>query len=228
VLNQPDFVVIDKPRSLPTIATNDNIIENALHQTSELIGQKLWSVHRLDHPTSGCLIFAKSSNACSVLNKSWAACTKKYYSLLAQAERPDPPVLPIAGSKITHSMDTTARGVPKPISDKPEEERGIDKECSLILESYESLGTLPGSNLPRAFAKVQLLTGRTHQIRTQFAQLGWPLEHDILYREGFDRDYCELNGIDYFDPDLSLRCYRLKFEYQGQQYDVELETGPDF
>lgn len=229
VLDQPDFCVVDKPRGLPSIATNDNYVENALYQTSQILGQPLWSVHRLDHPTSGCLIFAKTQKACREFNKTWSTNTRKFYSLVAQAEQQNPNDLPPPGTKVTHWMNASGRGVPKPISNVPIPEKGIDKECSLIMQSWERTSDNNNQNLPRAFAKVEILTGRTHQIRTQFAQLGWPLQHDILYRAGFDRQECETNGVDFFCPDqLVLRCYRIMFNYKGQEFDIQLNTGIEY
>ena len=39
-----DFVVIDKPRSMPSIATRSNYVENAIYLTGEMLNCRLWSV----------------------------------------------------------------------------------------------------------------------------------------------------------------------------------------
>jgi 23S rRNA pseudouridine1911/1915/1917 synthase len=219
---------------MPSVSTNDNFVENAVYLTANVLGQKLWSVHRLDLPTSGCLILAKSGAASGAIQKQWSE-ARKCYSLVVQAEdvfendqelannqRPPVPI----GSTITHWMDTSCRGAPKPISSFRSDSH--DKECSLVLESWEPLPCDPVTRQARAFVKVRLLTGRTHQIRSQMGQIGWPLQDDIMYRKGFDVLECERQGIEFYDPPLSLRCYRMTFKYKEEDFTVELETGPHF
>jgi len=67
---------------------------------------------------------------------------------------------------------------------------------------------------------VKLLTGRTHQIRAQFAHLGWPLKNDTMYRKGYVREEAECTH-DVFNTNLKLRCFRVEFEFQGKHYDVQ-------
>ena len=169
---------------------------------------------------------AKNAKTCRIMNDNWATNTKKFYSLIVQAEEPNPPSLPNPGSKVTHYTISAHHVLPRPMSSVKNEEEGFDKDCSLIIESWEPLECEKGTNFPRAFVKVQLLTGRTHQIRAQFAHLGWHLQDDIMYSKMYDRDECTRKGIEVFDAPLSLRCYRIAFKYLEQDYDIVLSTGP--
>jgi tRNA pseudouridine65 synthase len=91
------FVVIDKPAGLSvhpnagqtskgqrarregTKRGKDVPSEVPLYQRAEFVttllrrqlGRKIWPVHRLDEPTSGCLLCSFSSEACGVMNKAW-------------------------------------------------------------------------------------------------------------------------------------------------------------
>lgn len=69
VAQTPDYVVIDKPAGVPTYATVDNLIENALAQTRIATGKELLATQRLDVPVSGLLVFAVNKNFQTYFNK---------------------------------------------------------------------------------------------------------------------------------------------------------------
>jgi tRNA pseudouridine65 synthase len=79
ILHQdPDFVVIDKPETFHVHAPEDPSIHAdpskiVLQQLRDQLGCKVYPVHRLDVPTSGCLLMALSSEAASLLSKQLEA-----------------------------------------------------------------------------------------------------------------------------------------------------------
>jgi len=210
------------------VATACNYVENALYQTSHLVGSPLWPVHRLDTPTTGLLLFSKSSKECARLTKSFRARTvHKFYSLIAEAESPASPDLPPAGTLVTHWMDLSGTTAPKPIAFREDAANGFDKEAKLVIEDLRDLAPEAGEpeGLRRKLVMVKLLTGRTHQIRAQFGLLGWPLRNDVLYRPHFCRDTVEASGLDPFNPVLDLRCYRMQFEFKDHVFDVSVDPN---
>ncbi|HEY7125145.1 MAG TPA: RluA family pseudouridine synthase [Ktedonobacterales bacterium] len=121
-------------------------------------------VHRLDKDTSGLLIVAKTSEALTLLSQQFQErqVVKRYLALLdgrlslkeGAIEAPigrDP--------RQRHRMAVVAQG-------------GRQAQTLFWVEREFARFTL---------AKVQILTGRTHQIRVHFAAIGHPVAGDALY-----------------------------------------------
>ena len=75
---------------------------------------------------------------------------------------------------------------------------------------YETLGRTAGMSLVR----VELITGRTHQIRCQFASRGWPLVGERKY--SLLQDGCE----------LALWSQRLSFRHPRTGEPLRFEAQP--
>lgn len=187
-----DFLILDKPPGLPTHPTLDNYVENAQQLLQSQLGQKIYVTHRLDIPTSGLLILAKTPEAQSRINKLFLKgyVNKAYRALTAG-------VLPIG--LLTHYIDPSGK-VPRPIQSEPAE--GWWK-CQLeVLASLEA----------RAFFvnQIRLLTGKTHQIRAQLSALGEPVLNDVTYGAP------AMPGA----LGIGLECTQLQFRYGGESFNV--------
>lgn len=124
------------------------------------------TVHRLDAPVSGLMVFARSARAASELSRQIrdGIFEKSYLAVLRGTQ-----ILPSAElfdllardkeKRFTHVVNTQEKGV---------------QEARL---HYEALAERDGMTLVR----IQLLTGRTHQIRVQFSSRGLPLAGDKRY-----------------------------------------------
>lgn len=188
--NQEDFLVLDKPGGCPTHATLDNAVENAKYALERTLGIPLYTTHRLDIATRGLLLFAKSPRAQAGLNRRFAERKiEKIY--LAKSRSRVPP------GHYVHYMDRASR-VPRSIQE-PFATGWWD--CRLQVEES---GPLPSGD---HWHRVRLITGRTHQIRAQFAALGSPLTGDPLY-----------GGRE--EEELGLECAEMAFEWRGRLWRV--------
>ena len=163
------LLVVDKPAGVvvhPAPGNEHGTLAQGLVEHGARGGHELRPgiVHRLDKDTSGLLIVAKGERA--------------YQALVGAMERRD----------IERVYVTLLRG------DLPQDEGTIDapigrhvrdrKRMSLhttagkrAVTHFRVLGRAPGFTLVR----VQLETGRTHQIRVHFAALGYPVAGDVQY-----------------------------------------------
>ena len=80
-----DFVAANKPAGMPTQATRDRK-QRSLEELLRLEYKSIYVVHRLDTPTSGAVLFARSSEAAARLSKILPEIRKTYLA------RVDPPL----------------------------------------------------------------------------------------------------------------------------------------
>jgi 23S rRNA pseudouridine1911/1915/1917 synthase len=195
VIFENDFcLVLNKPSGIPSHPAVDNIIENALTQTSLAKKIPLFVTHRLDTLTSGLIVFAKKQSFAKSFNLQLQDRTisKRYVALIESTQK--------LSSQLTHYMNPTT-GTPKKLCDAETEGWDI---CKLeILEQKEISKDL-------SWVKINLLTGRTHQIRAQLSHLQAPIVGDTLY--GAKLPYQE-NAIALRSCEIEFNCNdeRLKF-----------------
>jgi len=173
-----ELLVIDKPAGIAVHPGagryQGTVVHGLLYQVSNLrgVGGELRPgiVHRLDKDTSGCLAVAKTERALRGLQAQFKARqVEKRYRALVHGAPPD-------------------RGeIDAPLGRHPTDRKRFSSRARSgrrALTRFSVLGRAPGA----AWLEVELLTGRTHQIRAHFAEAGWPLFCDKLYggtrREG--------------------------------------------
>ena len=127
-------------------------------------------VHRLDRPTSGIVVFAKTSKALPRLNKMFAEkdAKKTYWAVVKNCPNE-------AEKRLVHYMkrNTKQNKSYAHIKEIPDSKKAI-LTYSII------------KKLDRYFLlEVDLETGRHHQIRSQLTAIGSPIKGDLKY--GFDR-----------------------------------------
>ncbi len=188
VYEDDDLLVFDKPAGLPVHATLDNYLENAKHLLENELKIPIYSTHRLDIPTQGLLLFAKSKSTQTHLNRlfSHRKVQKIYHAITAS---------PVSRGEYVLYLNPETR-VPREYSFAPREGWW---ECRLIIEASE---THPFGYCQR----ISLETGKTHQIRAQLAALGAPILGDVLY--GSTKNYVHER--------LALESYSLSFTYRSR------------
>ena len=125
------------------------------------------TVHRLDRAVSGLMVLARSAEAASVLSREIReGGFEKEYCAVVHGQTPDEDRLVDLmfrdkARKMSFITDTPAKGV---------------QEASLRFRTL-------WRNRGMSCVRITLETGRTHQIRVQFASRGWPLAGERKYSE---------------------------------------------
>jgi 23S rRNA pseudouridine1911/1915/1917 synthase len=127
-------------------------------------------VHRLDRPTTGIVVFAKTSKALERLNKMLREKTiqKTYWAVVK--------------NKPVKSEDTLVNYLRKnPKNNKATvfNKETIDSKKAIL--HYKTIKSLDNYHL----LEIDLETGRHHQIRAQLSHISCPIKGDLKY--GFDR-----------------------------------------
>ena len=130
----------------------------------------LGTVHRLDRPTTGLVIFAKTSKALPRLNKLFVSKDiKKTYWAIVKNEPPK------TEDTLTHWLKKN----PKNNKSYAHSKEVNDSKKAIL--HYKLLKKLDNYFL----LEINLETGRHHQIRSQLYTIGCPIKGDLKY--GFDR-----------------------------------------
>ena len=153
-------------------------------------GGEIFAVHRLDTPTTGVMVYARTKQAAAFLSKEMAEGRfQKEYLALVHGR----PVEPSGGMEDWLYKD--ARNKTYVVK---RERKGVKK----AILSYETLQTCADAAYGTlSLVRIRLQTGRTHQIRVQFASRKMPVLGDGKY------------GAKDNAPFLGLACCRLTFRH---------------
>lgn len=157
-------------------------------------------IHRIDRPTSGLVVFARTSKGLSRMNELFrkGEVHKTYWAIVQN--RP-----PKQTDTLTHWLVAHEKGNRTEVFDAPKE--GAQKavlKYRLIAEGerYHLL-------------EVELLTGRKHQIRAQLSHIGCPIKGDLKY------------GARRSNPGggISLQSHRICFQHPVSKLEIDI-TAP--
>ena len=206
------LLVVVKPQNIPSQADSSED-EDMLSLVKKYIKEKYNKpgnvyaglVHRLDRPTGGVMVFAKTSKAASRLSSEIVDGTlKKEYLVVLDGQ------LPLKTKKVVNYL-------------KKDEENNIVKIVPMAEEGakraeliFEVLETDFNEKRCLSLAKIQLLTGRSHQIRVQMANLKAPVFGDGKYGK-----------VESSTKELALWAYKLEFVHPTTKQKMIFKVLPD-
>lgn len=195
VYEDSSFLVLNKPSGIPSHAAVDNIVDNSLYQLEIAGNRKLMITHRLDTLTEGLIVYGKTKYFVSAFNNliQNRLIQKKYVALVETTS-----VLP---KKLIHYMETSLRA-PKKVTEYFQEKSAL---CELDVEQ-QVIGP------DTSWIKINLMTGRTHQIRAQTSAMQAPICGDVLYGS---KTIWPKNGI-------ALRACEIGFTWNDKTYEFKL------
>lgn len=166
-------------------------------------------VHRLDQPVSGLLVFAKTKEAAADLSRQLGTGTANKYYYACCAGIPEE-----AKGKLVHYL---ARDGKSNLARIVEEGNRDGKRAELQYFLEEKKGDC-------SILRIELMTGRFHQIRAQLSAIGHPLLGDRKYGTEKTQRLSREKGIRF----VALCAYRLEFRHPKTGKNMEfLLSGED-
>lgn len=156
-------------------------------------------VHRLDRPTSGVVLFAKTSKALSRLNKAFSnRDTQKIYWAVVKNKPKQESARLVHYLKRNHKQNKSYAHI-----------KAVPESKKAIL-NYRLIKSLDNYHL----LEIHLETGRHHQIRSQLSAIGCPIKGDLKY--GFDRSNK--------DASIHLHAQKLTITHPVQKEDITFKA----
>lgn len=167
------IIVVIKPQNVPTMA-DESGDEDMLTRVKAYVKEKynkqgeafIGLVHRLDRPTGGIMVFARNSKSAKRLSEQFSthSVEKVYYAVTNGSVK-------IKSQKLTNYLKKDEKeNIVKIV---PMSEKGA-KKAELIYKVLDDNGK-------ESLLEVKILTGRSHQIRLQLSNIGFPLVGDVKY-----------------------------------------------
>ena len=191
------LLVIVKPAGLEA----EHQVPAALAEQLGLPAAEIRCVHRLDRGVGGVMVYARTAQAAADLSRQVAdrALEKEYLALVRGL--PDP-----AEGSMEDLLYHDARRNKSFVVTRAR--RGV-KPASL---DYRVLGCRQTDTGPVSLVRVDLHTGRPHQIRVQFASRTWPLLGDGRYGGG--------------SGEIALWARRLRFSHPATGAPLAFSCSP--
>ncbi len=201
-------VVADKPPGISTVpfedgeqGTFDQLVRLALARREKRSGPPLGVVHRIDRPTSGLVVFARTLSAKRHLEQQFRvhSIRRRYLALCHGA---------VAGGTLHSRL----------VADRGDGLRGSTTHPRLgraATTHVRPLETLGGATL----VECRLETGRTHQIRIQLSEAGHPLLGERVYVRDYEGPLLDA-------PRLMLHAAELGFVHPSSGRLLQFESAP--
>ncbi len=188
-----DIVQGDKTGDMPLSEVVKEYIKDKYNKPGNVY---LGVVHRLDRPTSGIVVFARTSKALPRLNQLFKDrdAKKTYWAIVKNMP-------PKEEGSLVHYLKRNPKQNKSyaHIKEVPESKKAIlDYKIIQKLNNYFLL-------------EIDLHTGRHHQIRSQLSAIGSPIKGDLKY--GFDRS----------NKDASISLHARKLSFSHPVKDIELD-----
>lgn len=202
------IIVVVKPQNVPT-QEDESKDKDLLTMVKEYIKVKenkpgnvyVGLVHRLDRPTGGIMVFAKTSKAASRLTQEMHTGDFKKRYLTVVVGKPREKRAKLVNYLLKNARTNTVQVVPELTTNAKRAELDY-----VVLDEKEKVSLLD----------VNLATGRSHQIRVQLKNIGCPVYGDVKY--GGDKLAKGHN--------LALWAYELKFVHPTTKENMTFKCYP--
>lgn len=184
------LLALNKPAGLPT--QEDKTGDPSAHRMAMAYAHRdLFIIHRLDRRVSGVLLFAKTKQDAATLSAQWQdhSIRKTYLGIVPEAD-----IAP-KGQLIHYLTYDSYKNI---TNAHPTMTPGAD-EARMTYEVIQHLDHF-------MLLRIELITGRKHQIRAQLSALGLPIRGDIKY--GSKRTNT--------DSAIDLHAYQLQFNHPSR------------
>ena len=201
------ILVVVKQQNVPT-QEDSSKDKDLLTMLKEYLKEKyskegnvyLGLVHRLDRPTGGLLVFAKTSKAASRLSEAIkeGEVEKQYLTCVLGTPKDK------RAGLVNYLKKDEANNL---VKIAPQSEEGAKRaELSYnVLEQNERFSLL----------EVSLQTGRSHQIRVQLSNIGYPVFGDIRYKGDIAKGW-----------NMALWAYELRFDHPTTKEKMVFKVFP--
>ena len=220
ILHQDDeIIVVNKPANLvvhPAAGHDTGTLVNGLLNIDSNLQQlpRAGIVHRLDKDTTGIMVVARTLKAhASLVDQLQQRLVKREYIAITQGEV------------------TAGRTIETGIARHPQNRKKMSVQAygKTAITHFQVVEKFPHHSL----IKVQLETGRTHQIRVHMAHLRYPLLGDLMYggRQRIPGGISAKLGSQLSEfKRQALHAERLSFEHpgSGQHCSFEAPVPEDF
>ena len=174
IYEDKDIIVIDKPSGLLSIGTEKEKKHTAYNMIREyLINQdknsKVFVIHRLDKDTSGVIMYAKSETVKNMYQNNWSKSiiNKEDIAVVSGKVKDEKKVIK---SYLKENNEGIVYSSLKPNDGK------------LAITCYNKIK----SNKRYTMLKINIKTGRKHQIRVHMKDIGYPIVGDKKYGKDLD------------------------------------------
>lgn len=205
------LVVVIKPPNIPSQADESGDLDmltkvkNYIKVSANKPGAVYCGlVHRLDRVTGGIMVFARTTKAAARLSEQIqnGGFEKKYLAVVSG----EPKLR--EGKLVDYLLKNEKRNVVEVV---PSATTGA-KRAEL---EFKVLHTVGNAKDKGTLVEVRLVTGRSHQIRVQMANLGHPLFGDAKYSKGFGRG-----------QNLALWAHSLSFVHPTTKEQLKFVVNP--
>jgi 23S rRNA pseudouridine1911/1915/1917 synthase len=193
------LIVINKPAGIPS--QQDQSGDTSIHRMAMAYAHRdLFLIHRLDRRVSGLILLAKTPAIAANLSKQWSSNTvkKRYLAIVPLAD------IPHQGELHHHLTYDNKQNITY-ASHEPGSNSDEAKLSYEIIQRLENFMVL----------RIELHTGRKHQIRAQLSAFGIPVRGDIKYESKRTNE----------DGAIDLHAYELEIEHPATRLR-KLFTAP--